>query len=368
MLQDGFAGMREGDLFHGRYRILRHVEDDRTSTTYEATDTLTDSRLVLRLIRPDTIAGDRHRILFKGDAPGGEADNVAYLSNAGLDLATKSFFVCMELDDDEEDENAVTQVRDHSLHEASSIEPSQSHVRADSKRTNDNGSPADAGVLGLAELSRLTLMSVPDATIRRPSVPLPLPLPLPPRDASSADLAPQAMRRVVPLPPPPPTVDSTLAARASSPGLPTFGPLPPPTPPPERPLTLAAPLPEPPQISIVPTDTQRQKRSRMHAVQRLFAIAIIAIIAGGILYSQLDRTEAEPTTTAEDVATTSTPPASPPPPTVVADPATAAAAPTNSPPAETAPPKQEDIAPATKKSATDRSVHPTTKRRRETLY
>jgi len=337
MLRNGFAGMREGDLFHGRYRIRRHVEDDLTSAMYEATDTITKTQHVIKLIRPDAIVGAGRRILFKGDTPGSDKGDVAYLSNAGLDLATKSLFVMMEVEEDD-DANAVTQIHDGGVRHA----------------------PLP--------------LSIADASpIIRSSLPLPLPPPLPHCEAgSSPDPAlrsPQAdpppcrgsllsLATFGPLPPPtpPPMADGPPVGGGSLPGSETFGPLPHATP-------------EPLQISTMPTDAQQRKRVRMQTAQRLVVFVVVAIVVGSIVYFQLNRSEKEPTTSEENTATT-TPPGLP---TPSAQPAAAAGANADPQPAETASPNREEIPPMTappnaQKSSTDQGARTTTKRRRETLY
>ena len=58
MLRDDSVSLREGDTYHGRYRILRCIEADSTGAAYEAVDVTTNARQILRVVSAGTTKGD----------------------------------------------------------------------------------------------------------------------------------------------------------------------------------------------------------------------------------------------------------------------------------------------------------------------
>lgn len=149
MLRNDCARIRQGDLFHGRYRILRVIENDRAGAMYEALDMMTNAHRILRVVQAEALAGTGIRIRFKSDEPLLDAGNVAFLSDAGLDDDTRSLFLIMDLAEDSELE-PITRQR-------------VIHVDASGTVNED-----------VAVVNEACAM-----TRRRASVPLPLPPPLP---------------------------------------------------------------------------------------------------------------------------------------------------------------------------------------------
>lgn len=165
MHRNGCASIRDGDLFHGRYRILRRIENDGTGALYQALDMMTETHRILKVVQAETLGGAGIRVRFKRDAPLWDNGNVAYLSDAGLDQDTRSFFFIMELAEDSEIEPVTKQRVVH------------------------------VGASSLSDKSPLPLPSDTPPAMRSG----PLPLPLPPPMMSSASRSSQP---VVPLPPP----------------------------------------------------------------------------------------------------------------------------------------------------------------------
>lgn len=151
---------------------------------------LSDAPRILKVVQAETLAGTGVRVRFKNDASSWENGNVAYLSDAGIDQDTQSFFFIMELAPDCELEPVTKQRAIHVAQSGLSENPPQA------KR---------------ADTHHATRASISKSY--RVSAPLPLPPPLLP-----------------------------------SPSRVSQGPLPPLNPPPERPFPKVAP-PSPPQAS-----------------------------------------------------------------------------------------------------------------------
>lgn len=233
MGRTGCADIRDGDLFHGRYHILRSIEDDRTGALYEAVDMVNNAHRLVKVVRAETLVDAGIRVRFRSDASLWDCGKVAYLSDAGVDQDTKSFFLIMDLAEDSELE-PVTRQRVIRLGDSGA-----------SREWSNSDCPPP----------------------RRASVPLPLPPPWPPSASRASQLA---------LPPPPPVLP---AGKSSAGGIDAaaIGSLPPPTPPPKGPL----PKPTP------------SSRKRMFSSAHFFALVAVAIGVGSLVYFRPGRAASE---------------------------------------------------------------------------
>jgi len=233
MGRTGCADIRDGDLFHGRYRILHSIEDDRTGALYEAVDMVNNARRIVKVVRAETLVDAGIRVRFRSDAPLWDSENAAYISDAGIEHDTKSLFLIMDLAEDSELE-PVTRQR----------------------------------VIRLGESGALREWSNSDCLPpRRALVPLPLPPPLPPSPSRASQ---------VPLPPPAPVLPAGKSFAGDT-NAAAIGSLPSPTPPPKRPL------PEP-----TPSSGQRMFNS-VH----FFGFVAVAIGVGSLVYFRAGRTASE---------------------------------------------------------------------------
>ena len=402
MLRDNAISLREGEMYHGRYRIIRCIEADSTGAAYDAVDTMTNARHILKVVSPGTILGTP----VPAQPPRAPlvGDNVALLSEAGLDQNTKSVFQSMGVDDDF-DANAVTQIFDGHLPENKSFEATLPSANA--APALDNNAVADS------PRPPLPIPDVPPMR-RTVSIPLPPPPPLTRPDAASRPSLPAIPLPIAPLPPPLPPPEGLALGANTSTGTTTFGPLPPPLPPPER-LSLAGntsigtaplrplppptpppdrtsrpvlPLPPPtivpdapvsPQASLIPElkDSPPQSRPKAFTRKHVVAAAIAIAIGGGLLYFLVNRSGPEATTPETAVERPASPPPSEPPVTATEQPhndrAGAEPQAPNSVLNESERHEQEIAAPKTtspkaNRSGTERGVSPNSKRRRETLY
>jgi hypothetical protein len=354
-------------MYHGRYRILRCIDEDRTGTAYNAVDTMTNVEHILKVVPAETITGTGFPVRFKGDISAGE--NVAFLSEAGLDQDTKSVFMLMNVDEDA-DANAVTKVCETHLPEAAF--PDQAtlptpNVVPPARSSSDNKAPFD---------SPRRPLPIPEAPpLKRTAVPIPLPPP-PPR-ASMPAIPPPL---ISPLPPPLPPPEGSSVSGTVGTGTTTPRPLPPPAPPPERATRTVLPLPQPPPVAPDAGDSQRQWRPKLFTPKR-FVAAAVAIVVGSLVYFFVNRGGPETATNAAATTDHAAPAPVPAQPPVMASETTASGersgadtkAPTNWIPSETERREQETTPPKTtppkaNKSAPDHGSAPTTKRRRDTLY
>jgi hypothetical protein len=371
MLRDDSVSLREGDTYHGRYRILRCIEADSTGAAYEAVDVTTNARQILRVVSAGTTKGTGIHVQARNDLPIGE--NVAFLSEANFEQTAKSYYSPMDMDEDFES-NAVTQICDVPLPEIGSLEPALpkpnvmlSPLASSDKNPRDNRAPLP--------------MPPPEAIAVRRPIPLPPPPPLTRPDVTMRSSLPAIPLPVAPLPPPIEVL--SLGVHASASPLP-FGPLPPPAPPPERAARPVKPLPPPtitpevdPEVA-AETKIVRQPARQKIVIPKQLAVAAIVLVVGAVGYFLLSRDKPETPTNQSVPAMERTgfapPPAEPHNAAPEATPTGAdTKAPTNANPTETDRHEQEKTPPKTtppkaNKSPVDRGSSPTTKRRRETLY
>ena len=94
------APLSAGALFHGRYRIVRALKSGAMGAVYEAVDEHTAAPRALKVMLPSTLgdAEQRARFALEARVTGSiESDHLVRVSDAGVDEASGSPFLVMEL-------------------------------------------------------------------------------------------------------------------------------------------------------------------------------------------------------------------------------------------------------------------------------
>jgi serine/threonine-protein kinase len=100
MPRDALTILQPGALFHGRYRVVRSIKTGGMGAVYEVVDEKTDSRRALKVMLPSVLASADLRARFAQEATitgGVESDHIVRVSDAGIDDATETPFLVMEL-------------------------------------------------------------------------------------------------------------------------------------------------------------------------------------------------------------------------------------------------------------------------------
>jgi serine/threonine protein kinase len=94
------ATLPTGTVFHGRYRIVRALKSGGMGTVYEVADENTASPRALKVMLPSTLADadQRARFALEARVTGSiESDHLVKISDSGIDEASASPFLVMEL-------------------------------------------------------------------------------------------------------------------------------------------------------------------------------------------------------------------------------------------------------------------------------
>ena len=89
-----------GDVFHGRYRIVRAIKSGGMGTVYEVVDDNTASPRALKVMLPSALADADQRARFAREAKvtgNIESDHLVKVSDAGIDETSASPFLVMDL-------------------------------------------------------------------------------------------------------------------------------------------------------------------------------------------------------------------------------------------------------------------------------
>src|SRR4051812_20849768 len=89
-----------GALFHGRYRVIRCIKRGGMGAVLEVLDERTGSLRALKVMHPEVVDDDDLRERFEREARvtgAAESDHVVRVSDAGVDEATDTPFLVMEL-------------------------------------------------------------------------------------------------------------------------------------------------------------------------------------------------------------------------------------------------------------------------------
>ncbi len=95
-----FAALAPDSVFHGRYKILRVIRKGGMGAVYEVLDEVTNARRALKVMLPEMVADEELRARFAlearitGDV---ESDHIVRVSDAGVDEATGTPFLVMDL-------------------------------------------------------------------------------------------------------------------------------------------------------------------------------------------------------------------------------------------------------------------------------
>jgi serine/threonine-protein kinase len=100
MAAPGFVMLQEGAVFRGRYRVVRAIKAGGMGAVYEAADATTGARRALKVMLPGAIEdpGLRARFALEARITGDvESDHIVRVFDAGIDEATETPFLVMEL-------------------------------------------------------------------------------------------------------------------------------------------------------------------------------------------------------------------------------------------------------------------------------
>jgi serine/threonine-protein kinase len=95
-----FAILQPGAVFHGRYRVVRCIKAGGMGAVYEVVDDKTEARRALKVMLPSIVEDPDHRARFALEAKvtgGIESDHLVRVSDAGIDDATATPFIAMDL-------------------------------------------------------------------------------------------------------------------------------------------------------------------------------------------------------------------------------------------------------------------------------
>jgi serine/threonine protein kinase len=94
------SALPEGTVFAGRYRVVRTIAAGGMGTVYEVVHTETERRRALKVMHPHLFQSDEMRERFKREARIAgqvESEYIVDVSDAGVDEATQTPFIVMEL-------------------------------------------------------------------------------------------------------------------------------------------------------------------------------------------------------------------------------------------------------------------------------
>jgi serine/threonine protein kinase len=94
------ALLAHGAVFHGRYRVVRCINAGSMGAVYEVLDTATESRRALKVMLPSIVEDADLRSRFEREAKvtgAIESDHIVRVSDAGIDAATGTPFLVMDL-------------------------------------------------------------------------------------------------------------------------------------------------------------------------------------------------------------------------------------------------------------------------------
>lgn len=92
--------LHPGALFHRRYRVVRRIKAGNMGAVYEVTDEKTRSRRALKVMLPDLVEHPdlRSRFELEAQVTGDiESEHIVRISDAGIDEATETPFLVMDL-------------------------------------------------------------------------------------------------------------------------------------------------------------------------------------------------------------------------------------------------------------------------------
>jgi serine/threonine-protein kinase len=100
MLRDALTILHPGAVFHGRYRVVCSIKVGGMGAVYEVLDEKTDAARALKVMLPSMLGSAELRARFALEAKitgGVESDHIVRVSDAGIDDATETPFLAMEL-------------------------------------------------------------------------------------------------------------------------------------------------------------------------------------------------------------------------------------------------------------------------------
>src|SRR5262245_9378857 len=92
--------LQPGELFHGRYRVVACIKSGGMGTVYEVVDEHINARRALKVMLPGVLDDADMRERFEQEAriTGNiQSDHIVRVADAGVDDATSSPFMVMEL-------------------------------------------------------------------------------------------------------------------------------------------------------------------------------------------------------------------------------------------------------------------------------
>ncbi|KYF66373.1 serine/threonine-protein kinase [Sorangium cellulosum] len=95
-----FSVLHPGAIFCGRYEVVRCIKAGAMGAVYEVLDTVTHSRRALKVMLPGIVDDPDLRVRFAQEAKitgGVESDHIARVSDAGIDVSSRTPFLVMDL-------------------------------------------------------------------------------------------------------------------------------------------------------------------------------------------------------------------------------------------------------------------------------